>query len=98
MQFLRVRCMVDKPYYRANLRSSFRPMAHFTVELELCDRATPPTFEKLLSRKRCYARVWRFRILRLYRKSIEWTWVEPFELNFKIERELNFDLDNESRF
>ena len=41
-------------------------------------------------------RVWRFRILRVYRKSIKWTWVEPFEMNAKIERESTFALDIES--
>ena len=29
---------------------------------------------------------------------IKWTWVELFEMNVKIERGLNFVLDNESRF
>ena len=40
--------------------------------------------------RRCYARVWRFRILCIYWKSIKWTWVEPFEMNAKIERGSNF--------
>ncbi len=41
--------MVDKPYHRAKPRSSFRPIARFTVELQrfVCDRATPPIIEKL---------------------------------------------------
>ena len=43
-----------------------------------------------------YARVWRFRIRRVYRKSIKWTWVEPYEMNAKIERESTFALDIES--
>ena len=30
------------------------------------------------------------------RKSIKWTWAEPFEMNVKIEQELNF-VDNDSR-
>ena len=42
--------------------------------------------------------VWRFRILRVYQKSMKWTWVEPFEMNGKIERGSNFVVDNESRF
>ena len=37
-----------------------------------------------------YARVWRFRILRL-------TWAEPFEMNVKIEQGLNFVVHNDSR-
>ena len=31
-----------------------------------------------------------FHILRVARKSIKWTWAEPFEMNVKIEQELNF--------
>ena len=42
----------DKLYNRANLRSSLRPIGHFTVELQcfVCDRATPPIIEKLQSK------------------------------------------------
>ena len=47
--------------------------------------------------RRCYARVRRFRILRVTRKSIKWTWTEPFKMNVKIEQELNFIVDNDSR-
>ena len=66
--------MVDKPYHRANSRSSFRLIARFTVELQsfVCDHATPPTIKKLQSK--C-----------IYRKSIKWTRVELFEMNVKIE-------------
>ena len=39
----------------------------------------------------------RFRILRVTRKSIKWTWAEPFEMNVKIEQELNFVLDKDRR-
>ena len=48
----RVWCMVDKPYHRANSRSSFRPIVRFAVEPQsfVCDRATPPTIEKLRSK------------------------------------------------
>ena len=44
--------MVDKPYHRANSCSSFRPITRFAVELQsfVCDRATPPTIEKLWSK------------------------------------------------
>ena len=31
------------------------------------------------------------------RKSIKWTWAEPFEMNVKIKQELNFVVDNDSR-
>ena len=31
------------------------------------------------------------------RKSIKWIWAEPFEMNVKIEQELNFIVDNDSR-
>ena len=30
------------------------------------------------------------------RKSIKWTWAESFEINVKIEQELNFVVDNDS--
>ena len=31
------------------------------------------------------------------RKSIKWTWAEPFEVNVKIELDLNFIVDNDSQ-
>ena len=31
------------------------------------------------------------------RKSIKWTWVEPFKMNVKIDQELNFVVDNDRR-
>ena len=45
-------CMVDKLYHRANLHSSFRPIACFVVEIQcfVCDCATPPIVEKLRSK------------------------------------------------
>ena len=85
----------DKLYHRANPCSSFRATVRF-----VCDRTTPPIIEKLRSKGvgRCYARVWRFRILlRVTRKSIKWTWAEPFEMNVKIEQELNFVVNNDRR-
>ena len=30
-------------------------------------------------------------------KSIKWTWAEPFEMNVKIEQELNFVVDKDMR-
>ena len=52
-----------------------------------------PSNREITVQRHCYARVWRFRILRVYLKSVKWTWVVPFE----IERGSNFYLD-ESRF
>ena len=77
-----------KFYHRANSRLSPRPIARFAKELQrfVCDRATLPIIES----------VWRFRILQAYWKSIKWTWVEPFEMNAKIERVSNFALYIES--
>ena len=91
--------MVDKLYHRANPRSSFRPTVRFVVEIQrfVCDRATPPIIEELRSQGVGYARVWRFRILRVTRKSFKWTWAESFEMNVKIDQELNFVVDNDSR-
>ena len=44
--------MVDKLYYRANPHLSFRPIAHFVVEIQrfVCDHATPPIIDKLRSK------------------------------------------------
>ena len=44
--------MIDKIYHRANLRSSFKPIVLFVVEIQcfVCDRATPPIIEKLQSK------------------------------------------------
>ena len=44
--------MFDKLYYRANPCSSFRPIAHFVVEIQcfVCDHTTPPIIEKLQSK------------------------------------------------
>ena len=44
--------MVDKFYHRANSRSSFRPIAHFVVQIQriIYDHITPPIIEKLQSK------------------------------------------------
>ena len=86
----------DKLYHRANPRSSSRATVRFVVEIQrfVCDRATPP---EITVQRRCYARVRRFRILRVTWKSIKWTWAEPLEMNVNIEQELNFVVDNDSR-
>ena len=83
--------MVDKLYHRANPRSSFRPTVGFVVEIQrfVCNCATPPIIENLRSKGVAMC-VLHFRILRMTRKSIKWTWAEPFEMNVKIEQELNF--------
>ena len=64
----------------------------FVMEIQrfVCDRATPPIIEKLRSKGVA-------RHARVTRKSIKWTWAEPFEMNVKIEQELNFVVDNDSR-
>ena len=82
--------MVDKLYHRANPCSSLRPIARFVVEIQrfVCDRATPSIVE---------SKGIAFRILRVTRKSIKWTWAEPFEMNVKIKQELNSVVDNDSR-
>ena len=69
----------------------------FVVEIQrfVCDCATLDNRE-ITVRRHCYARVWRFRILRVTWKSIKWTWAEPFEMNVEIEQELNFVVDNDS--
>ena len=35
--------------------------------------------------------------LKKKKKKIKWTWAEPFEMNVKIEQELNFVVDNDRR-
>ena len=44
--------MIDKLYHRANPVSSLRPIVRFVVEIQpfVCDRATPPIIEKVLSK------------------------------------------------
>ena len=71
------------------------------IQRFVCDRATPPIIEKLRSKGVAMrAHVWHFRILRLRvtRKSIKWTWEEPFEMNVKIEQELNSVVDDSRLF
>ena len=85
--------MVDKLYHRPNPRSNLRPIVCFVVEIQhfVCNSATPPIIEKLRSKgvaMHAYGVTW---------KSIKWTWAEPFEMNIKIEQELNFVVDNDSR-
>ena len=92
--------MVDKLYHRANLRLSFRPTVLFVVEIQhfVCDHATPPIIEKLRSKGvAMHTYAVSACIVRVTRKSIKWTWAEPFEMNVKIEQELNFVVDNHRR-
>ena len=74
----RLWCMVDKPYHRANLRSSLRPIAHFAVDLQcfVCNCATPLTIEKLLSKGVAITDVSRGKlVLRVVlRKNSRWAW------------------------
>ena len=60
----------------------------------VCDRTTHPTIEKLQSK---HVAMYTYGVS-VYWKSIKWIWVEPFEMNVKIEQGLNFILDNESHF
>ena len=57
-----------------------------------------PNDREITVQRRCYACIWRFRILRVTRKSIKWTWAELFEMNVKIEQELNFVVDDSRLF
>ena len=65
---------------------------HFVMEIQrfVCDRTTPPIIEKLRSKG---VAMHAYGILCMTRKSIKWTWAEPFEMNVKIEQELNFVVD-----
>ena len=91
-------CMVDKLYHRATPHSSFRLIVRFVVEIVLCLRLrhTPNNWEITVQRH-CYARVWRFRILRVNQKSIKSPWAEPFGMNVQIERGSDFVVDNSRR-
>ena len=82
------------PTHRANSSSNPRPIVHFAEELQcfVCDRTTPLIIKKIRSKgvaMHAYG-------VSVYRKSIKCTWVEPFKMNAKIEREPNFVLDIES--
>ena len=57
--------------------------------------APHPNNREIAVQRRCYTRVWHFRVTR---KSIKWTWAEPFEMNVKIQQELNFIVDNSRLF
>ena len=51
----------------------------------LCLRSRhTPNNREIMVQRRCYAHVWRFRILRVNQKSIKWTWVEPSKINISI--------------
>ena len=79
-------CMVDKLYHRANPRSNLRPIVCLVVEIQrfVCDRATPPIIDGL---KVLLCTRMAFPHTIVTRKSIKWTWAEPFEMNVKIEQE-----------
>ena len=87
-------------YHRANSRSSLRPIACFTEELQcfVCDRATLPIIEKLQS-KGIAMHAYGVSVYYTYNGSqLKWTWLELFETNAKIDRGSNFALNNETCF
>ena len=59
--------------------------------------APHPNNREVTVQRHCYACVWRFRILRVNRKSIKWPWARPFEMIVKIEQGSNFVVDNSHR-
>ena len=68
-------------YYGCEVSERLR----FVVEIErfVCDHATPPIIEKLWSKG-----------VAMHAYGVS---AEPFEMNVKIEQELNFVVDNDSR-
>ena len=62
----------------------------------VCDYATPPIIEKLLS-KGVAMHAYGVSILLVNPKSIKWTWAEPFEMDVKIKQGSDFDVDNSHR-
>ena len=68
------------------------------MELErfVCDRATLSIIEKLLSEGGVMHGYGVSVYYAQNRKSIKWTWAEPFEIKVKIKQELNFVVDNDS--
>ena len=66
------------------------------IQRFVCDRATPPIIEKLQSKGVAMHAYGVSAYTIMTQKSIKWTWVEPFEMNVKIEQELNFVVDNDS--
>ena len=87
-------CMVDKLYRRANPRSSLRPIVRLVVEIQrfVCNRATPQQSRNYELKALLCTRM-AFPHTAVTRKSIKWTWAEPFEMNVKIEQEFNFVVD-----
>ena len=69
------------------------------VEIQrfVCDRATSPIIEKLRS-KDVAMHAYGVPHTTVTWKSIKWTWAEPFEMNVKIEQELNFVVDDSQLF
>ena len=61
----------------------------------LCLRSRhTPNNREITVQRRCYVRVWHFRILHVNWKSIKWLWVGPFKMNVKIEQGSDFVTDN----
>ena len=82
----------------STIEPSLRPIVRFVVEIQrfVCDRATAP-IEKLRSKGIAMHAYGVSAYLRVTRKSIKWTWAVPFEMNIKIEQELNFVVDIDSQ-
>ena len=93
--------MVHKLNHRANPRievlDQLRFIYYADTALCLLSRHTPNNREITVQRH-CSACIWCFHILCMTRKSIKWTWAEPFEMNVKIEQELNFVVDDSRLF
>ena len=53
-------------------------------------RKAADLFREVTVQRHCYACVWYFCILRVNRKSIKWTWAEPFEMNVKDRARVKF--------
>ena len=64
------------------------------IQCFACDCAKPSIIDKLRFKG---VAMHAYGVFAYYPKSIKWTWVEQFEMNVKIEQELNFVVDNDSR-
>ena len=65
------------------------------IQCFVCDCATPPIIDGL---KVLLCTRMAFPHTTMSRKSIKWTRAEPFEMNVKIEQELNFVVDDSRWF
>ena len=88
-----VQAEFDKLYHRAKLQTDCVLRCGDTA-IRLQSRHTPNNREITVQRH-YYARIWCFRILRVNRKLIKWTWAEPLEMNIKIEQMSIFIVHND---